>query len=75
MKKKTFKSLKINKKSISNLNSTQVVGGRNSYDGSCYENNYNMGCENAEHVPVDLYTSYYPTEEGGGVPSDCGRDY
>lgn len=74
MKKRNFKFLQLNKKPISNLNALEVKGGRNSHDTTCPINGYNLGCNEAEEEAPDLYTSYLPTEEGGGVPSQCGAD-
>lgn len=74
MKKRKLTSLQLNKKPISNLNALEVTGGRNSYDTTCPINGYNLGCEKPEEQVPDLYTSYYPVEEGGGIPSYCGGE-
>ncbi|MEM6685897.1 MAG: hypothetical protein AAF617_08965 [Bacteroidota bacterium] len=74
MKKRKLQSLRLNKKPVSNLNALVVKGGRNSYDNTCHYNAYNMGCTQSVEDKPDMYTSYYPNEEGGGVPTYCGSE-
>jgi len=74
MKRRNFKFLQLNKNYISNSNALEVKGGRNSYDTTCPINGCNLGGNEAQEEAPDLYISYLPTEEGGGVPSQFGAD-
>jgi hypothetical protein len=60
MKKKQFKSLHLNKKSISNLEKATVKGGYQSENGSCYW----QDCPSND--PNFMSDCYCPYEGGGG---------
>jgi hypothetical protein len=60
MKKRKFKSLSLNKKSISNMETTAVKGGYQSENGSCYW----QDCPSND--PNFMSDCYCPYEGGGG---------
>lgn len=67
MKKRKFKSLQLNKKSISNLEITAVKGGYQSENGSCYW----QDCpSNDPFFMSDCYCPFEGTGGGGGNNSN-----
>lgn len=70
MKKRDFKNLHLNKKSISNLEMNAQKGGYQSENGSCFW----QDCpSNDPNFMSDCYCPYNPPGNGGNNSNNCPR--